>query len=117
MINFVADEGFDGPIIAGVRRRHRQVQIQTIQELGMSGATDPEILEWATERNLVVLSRDVNTMKAYGEDRLRRKLPLTGLLLVHDWMSRGVIIDQIEYWSQRELEEAFAYPIQYIRPL
>ena len=116
MIRFIADKGFDGPVIAGVRRRHTHVQIQTIQELGMSGTSDPEILAWATERDLVVLSRDVNTLKAYGEDRIRRGVPLSGLLLVHDRMSRAVIIDQIEMWSRREIAEAFAYPIQYIRP-
>ena len=56
MIRFLADEDFDGPVIAGVRRRYPYVQVQTIQELGMSGTTDPEILEWATEHDLVVLS-------------------------------------------------------------
>ena len=116
MIRFLADEDFDGHVISGVRRRYPEVQIQTIQELGMSGTPDPDILEWATQRNLIVLSRDVNTMTAFAQDRIRRGLPLSGVLLAHDWMSRGTIIDQIEMWSRRELSEAFAYPIQYIQP-
>ena len=116
MIRFLADEDFDGHVISGVRRRYPEVQIQTIQELGMSGTPDPDILEWATQRDLVVLSRDRNSMTAFAEDRIRRMLPFSGLLLVHNRMSRGTIIDQIEAWSRRELDEAFASPIQYIQP-
>ncbi len=115
MIRFLADEDFDGHVISGVRRRHPEIQIQTIQELGMSETPDPDILEWATQRDLVVLSRDRNSMTAFAEDRIRRRMPFSGLLLVHDRMSRGTIIEQIEAWSRKELEEAFAYPIQYIR--
>ena len=114
MIRFLADENFDGPVLAGIRRKHPHVQIQSIQELGMSGMPDPDILEWATERNMVVLSRDLSTMPAYGYDRLRSGLTLYGLLLVHDRIARGTLIDQIAFWSQKERDTAFAYPIQYI---
>ena len=117
MIRFLADEGFDGHVIAGVRRRHPAVEIHTIQELGMVGTPDPEILEWATQRDLVVLSRDRNTMTGFAKDRIRRGFPLSGLLIVHDWISRGAIIDQIEVWSRRELDEAFASPIQFLNPI
>ena len=116
MIRFLADEDFDGPVIAGVRRRYPYVQVQTIQELGMSGTTDPEILEWATEHDLVVLSRDVNSMTDFAKQRVEQGIPLYGLLLAHDRMARGTIINQIEAWSRRERDEAFAYPIQYLRP-
>jgi len=116
VISFLADEDFDGHVISGIRHRYPEIQIQSIQELGMSGTSDPEILEWATQRDLVVLSRDLNTMTAYAEDRIREMMPFSGLLLVHDWMSRGTIIDQIEIWSRKDLESAFANPIQYLRP-
>ncbi len=116
MIRFLADEDFDGHVIAGVRRRYPRVEIQTIQELGMLGTPDPEILEWATQRELVVLSRDLASMTAFGRQRIDQGLPLYGLLLVHNRLSRVTIIEQIELWSRRERDDAFAYPIQFIQP-
>ena len=55
-------------------------------------------------------------MTAFAEDRIRKMMPFSGLLLVHNRMSRGTIIDQIEKWSRKDLKAAFANPIQYLRP-
>ena len=116
MIRFIADENFDGNIIDGLRAKYPHVDLITVQEAGLSGTPDPEILAWATQINRVVLSRDKSTMKGDAEERLRQNQHVVGLLLTTDRMSHGTIIDQIEMWSRRELSEAFAYPIQYIQP-
>lgn len=116
MIRFIADENFDGNIIKGLRDKYPQVDIITVQEVGLSGTPDPEILAWATLTDRVVLSRDKSTMKGDAEERLHQNQRVVGLLLTTDQMSHGTIIDQIDTWSRRELEEAFAYPIQYIHP-
>ena len=55
-------------------------------------------------------------MTDFAKQRVEQGIPLYGLLLAHDRMARGTIIDQIEAWSRRERDEAFAYPIQYLRP-
>lgn len=116
MIRFLADESFDGDVITGVRSKHPHVDILTAIEVGLGATPDPEILEWATRNGRVVLSRDVRTMKADPEDMIHQSRPPTGLLLADDRMSRGTIIDEIEVWSRKDLESAFVYPIQYIRP-
>ena len=116
MIRFLADESFDGDVITGVRSKHPHVDILTAHEVGLGATPDPEILQWATRSGRVVLSRDVRTMKADAVDMIHQNRPTTGVLLADDRMSRGTIIDQIEIWSRKDLESAFAYPIQYLRP-
>ncbi len=116
MIRFIADENFDGKIINGLRAKHPHVDLITAQEAGLAATPDPEILEWAVQADRVVLSRDTSTMKGYAEARVRVRLPLTGLLLTNDRMSRGSVIDQIEQWSRKTPDRAFAYPVQYITP-
>ena len=115
MIRFIADENFDGNIIDGLRSKYPHVDLITVQEAGLSGTPDPEILDWATQIDRVVLSRDKSTMKGDAEERLRQNQHVVGLLLTTDRMSRGTIIDQIEIWSRKDLESAFANPIQYLR--
>ena len=62
MTPFVADENFNGNVINALRRRHPEVDLVTVQELEMSGATDPEVLEWAAQHKRLVVSNDVRTM-------------------------------------------------------
>ena len=116
MIRFAVDESFDGRIIDGVRLKYPQVDLITAQEAGMSGAPDPEVFDWATELGRVVLSRDKSSMKELAEEYCRLGLPFVGVLFASDRYSIGMLMDQIEAWSRRELDEAFAYPIQFIQP-
>lgn len=116
LIRFLTFESFDGAVIAGVRSKYPRVDIVRAVEVGLGSTPDIDILRWATQHGRVVLSRDISTMRADAINLINQGNPPTGLLLSNDRYSRGAIIDQIEVWSRKELEEAFAYPIQYMTP-
>ena len=42
-----ADENFNNDIVRGLLRREKHLDRVRIQDAGLSGATDPELLEWA----------------------------------------------------------------------
>ena len=46
---FLADEGFSRNIIRGVLSRDPTIVIVRVQDVGLSGAADPDILEWAAQ--------------------------------------------------------------------
>jgi Domain of unknown function (DUF5615) len=48
-IRFVIDEDFDNDILRGVLRRMPTLDIVRVQDVGLSGAEDPVILEWAAQ--------------------------------------------------------------------
>lgn len=47
MSRFAADENLDNDIIRGVLRVEPTVDIVRLQDVGLRGADDPTVLEWA----------------------------------------------------------------------
>lgn len=62
MLSFLADENFNNDIVRGVRRRNPGIVILRAQDVGLSGAADPVVLEWSAENAVAVLTHDVATM-------------------------------------------------------
>jgi hypothetical protein len=69
MLSFLADENFNNDIVRGVRRRNPEIVILRAQDVGLSGAGDPEILEWSAANAVAVLTHDVATMTKYAHER------------------------------------------------
>jgi hypothetical protein len=44
MLSFLADENFNNDVIRGVHRRDHRVVIARVQDVGLSGAADPDVL-------------------------------------------------------------------------
>lgn len=57
--------------------------------MGLSGATDPEILEWAAHERRIVLTHDKRTMRADAISRLIAGLTMPGLVVVHQDTPEG----------------------------
>ena len=64
MLLFVADENFNNDILRGVWRRNPGVDIVRVQDIGLTGADDATVLEWAAQQNRIVLTHDVTTLSA-----------------------------------------------------
>jgi hypothetical protein len=49
MLRLVADENFNGDIIRGLLRRNPKLDIVRVQDVGLSGADDTSVLQWAAD--------------------------------------------------------------------
>ncbi len=58
MVRFLADENFNNAILRGLLRRKPDIDIVRVQDVGLSGASDPEILAWAAREDRLVLTHD-----------------------------------------------------------
>ena len=66
MLKLVCDEDFDNRILRGIVRRHAGLDIVRIQDVGLSGASDPVILAWAYQEDRVLLTHDrINNAQTY----------------------------------------------------
>ena len=70
MIKFLADENFNNDIMRGILRRNAEIDIVRIQDIGLTGIEDPEVLEWAAKENRILLSHDVATITKYAYERI-----------------------------------------------
>jgi len=71
MLRFLADENFNGRILRGLVRREPALDVIRAQDVGLTGAEDPEVLARAAEEQRLVLTHDVSTMTRYAYDRVR----------------------------------------------
>jgi hypothetical protein len=78
---FLADEDFRGSIVRAVRRLSPSVKIVTIVEVNLASATDEEVLQFAWEQELLVVSHDVSTMKPAAERRIADERGIHGLFI------------------------------------
>jgi hypothetical protein len=82
VVRFVADENFNNAILRGLLRRKPDIDIVRVQDVGLSGASDPEILAWAAQEGRVLLTHDVSTMTRYAYERVKRGERMPGVFEV-----------------------------------
>ena len=54
MLKLLADENFHGDIVRGLRRRYPDMDIERVQDVGLSGREDSAILAWAAQETRIL---------------------------------------------------------------
>jgi predicted nuclease of predicted toxin-antitoxin system len=90
MLPPAADECLHGDIIRGVRRREPGIDLVLVEEVGLRGRTDPDVLEWAAREGRILITQDEHTMIGHAYDRVKAGLPMPGVLV----RGKGVTIRQ-----------------------
>jgi len=114
MLRLAADENFNSDIIRGVRRRNPAVDIVTVQDEGLSGSTDAEILEWAAQSRRVLLTHDVSTMTRHAYDRVRDGKPMPGVFEVTRAAPLRAVIEDILLLVDCSLENEWEAQVRYL---
>lgn len=95
MIRLLADENFNNDVVRGLISRLPTVDLVRVQDVGLRGADDPAILEWAAREGRVLLTHDVTTMTAYAYERVAQYLPMPGVFAVPRTLATGIAIAEI----------------------
>ena len=81
-----------------------------VQDLGLRGATDEEVLVRAASEGRVVLTHDVATLIAHAYERVRAGQPMPGVIAVSQALPVGQVIEDLllvvqcsraEYWTNQ----------------
>lgn len=88
MLKLLADENFNNDILRGVLRILPDLDFLRVQDVGLHGADDVEILAWAAAEGRLVCTHDLATMTKYANERVIRGEPLPGVLA----MARSIVI-------------------------
>lgn len=95
MLRLAVDENFNNDIIRGLLRRKPELDIVRIQDVGLSGANDSAVLEWAAREGRVLLTHDITTITRYAYERLQAAQPMPGVFEVSRAISIGRVIEDI----------------------
>ena len=94
MLLLGADENLNSKLVRGVQRL-RKLDIVRVQDVGLSGADDPTVLEWAASENRVLLTHDVATMARHAYDRVAAGLPMPGVFEIGVRVPLAVAIEDV----------------------
>jgi len=95
MLKLAVDENFNNDIVRGLLRRVPGVDLVRVQDVGLSGADDRTVLEWAAREGRVLLTHDVTTMTKYAYERVEQGLPMPGIFEVSMDVPVGKAIEDI----------------------
>lgn len=70
MLKFLADENFNNKIVRALIIQKSDLEIIRVQDVGLSGAEDEKILEYATLKNRILLTHDVKTITKYAYEKM-----------------------------------------------
>jgi hypothetical protein len=95
MLRFVADENFHGAVVRGLLRRAPSVDIVRVQDVGLSGAADPVILDWAAREGRVLLTHDISTVPLFACQRVKAGQRMPGAIIARESLPVGRVIDDL----------------------
>ena len=112
VVRFLADEDFDNDIVRGAIRRMKTIDLVRVQDVGLSGKPDPEVLEWAADEGRIVLTHDVSTMKDHAYARVARGLPMPGVFAASQFLAIGRAIETVLPIAECSLEGEWEWQVR-----
>lgn len=82
MLRLLADENFNNNIVRALRLREPGLDIVRVQDVGLIGVSDPEVLAWAAREQRMVVTHDISTMTRYAYERVAAGQPMPGIVEV-----------------------------------
>jgi hypothetical protein len=114
MLRLATDEDFNNRILRGLLRRRPESDIVRVQDAGLGGRGDAEVLEWAAREGRVLLTHDVTTMKRYVDERVAAGLPMPGLFEVSQQIPIASAIEDILLLVECSLEGEWEGQVRFL---
>ena len=114
MLRLLADENFDNDILRGLLRGNPHLNVVRVQDVGLSGADDPIILEWAANENRILLTHDVTTITNFAYERIRVGKYIPGIFEVNLNVPIKVVIEDVLLLAEGSLEGEWENQVVYL---
>lgn len=114
MLRLAADENLNSDIVRGLLRRGPDLDIVRVQDVGLSGADDRTVLDWAAGEGRVLLTHDVTTLTRHAYDRVRAAQPMPGVFEVSRRVPIGQAIEGLLLIAECSAEGEWEGQIRYL---
>ena len=100
MLRLAADEDFNGRIVRGILRRLPQVDLVRVQGVGLSGADDRQVLDFAAREGRLLLTHDAKTMPPQAYERVASRLAMPGVVICGQDLPIREVIEDVALLSE-----------------
>ena len=108
------DENLNDDSVRGLLRRRPDVDIVLVQDMGLSGADAPAVLEWAAQEGRVLLTHDVSPITRYTYDRARAGQSMPGVFEISRAVSIGQAIEDTLLLAECSLDDEWEGQVRYL---
>lgn len=105
-MRLLADENLNNHIYRSLLLQRPALDIVRVQDVGLSGKSDPAVLAWAHSENRILVTHDVRTIPALAFEWLENGRAIPGILLAEQTAPIGnivadllLIVDASEQWE------------------
>jgi predicted nuclease of predicted toxin-antitoxin system len=95
MLRCATDENFNGAIVRMLLTRQPNINVVRVQDTHLSGAEDPNVLDWCAAEQRILLSHDIATLKDFAYARVTAGLPMSGVFISDQYASARVIVEDL----------------------
>jgi predicted nuclease of predicted toxin-antitoxin system len=96
MLRLLIDQDLDHVIVRGLLLRVPNVDVLTAHQVGLSNASDSEVLAWAAEQERILITHDRRTMPYHAASRIARAEKLAGIIIVSRQLPISQVINELE---------------------
>lgn len=82
MLRLLIDENFSHLILRGLQRTLPLLDFVLVGQVGLAGANDFVLLQWAAQNNRVIVTHDIRTMVPDARQLVANGEPIAGLIFV-----------------------------------
>jgi len=96
MMRLLADEHIPSALVTGLRQLMAEIDIETVNDAGLNGTLDAELLEWAAEHGRVMVTMDQKTMPGFAALRIDVGKPMPGVIVLHGGHTLRHLLEELE---------------------
>jgi len=96
MLRLLIDQDLDHVILRGLLLRVPNLDVMTAHQVGLSNASDPEVLAWAAEQERILVTHDRRTMPYHAANRIGRAEKVAGIIVVSRQLPVSQVINDLE---------------------
>jgi predicted nuclease of predicted toxin-antitoxin system len=113
-LRLAADENVNNDILRGLARRSPGIDLVRVQDVGLSGATDATVLEWAAHEGRVLVTHDAATVPAVAYDRAAGGQTMPGVVVIDTALSVASTIEDLVLLAEASEPDEWAGQILYL---
>ena len=95
MLALLIDENLNHRILRGLLRTIPHLDYTLVPAVGLKGANDPAVLDFAAKENQILVTHDLRTIPKHAYERVKTGLPMPGVIAVPDDLPIGQVIGDL----------------------
>lgn len=95
MLRLLSDENFNNDIVRGALLRRDDLDVVRVQDVGLAGVDDADVLAWADAQGRIFLTHDRRTIPRHAYARVAAGKSFAGVFIANDRAPVARVIDDL----------------------